>query len=444
MGFLLSYIKELISAMPYIIIVSLMISHIFKRLKIGRGLYIDTLAVSYGLSLIYIWYFLSGKGMVEIALLPGKTWYMACKYGMLNTDGMYIQFLLNAIMLMPAGFLCEVYGKKKYYLIALAAMIVSEMVQGMCGHAFDADDLLAYALGMAIGGILCRMRMWKSLSMKNKAGEVLFSLGIMFFFVLPFIFEGTRSYGYSYIEAPVFSNMVVHADVDLPDSMPVYRRQPVDIEAMIKELSEITEITGEIVPGHGIAIYAKGNTRLVVSEDGTWLAEWGYRQGSMEKLTKNEIVERVRSDLGRYGYEIHDLRVNDDAEAVYYTVEATVSTQNDLWWQKGNVIAEMYANGMMKRIYSDVALYERIGIVDIYSLDEALARYREYPNRWQKECFEVSEIEVVYQTNGTKNEMMGNYLIPCLVFKGKIDDFEYTESISLIDYGLWPMNRRAR
>lgn len=437
MGFLVSYIKELISAMPYIIIVSLIASHIFERLKIGRGLYIDTLAVSYVLSLIYVWYFLSGEGMMEIALLPGKTWYKACRYGMLNTDGMYIQFVLNAIMLMPAGFLCEVYGKKKYYLIALAAMIVSEMVQGMCGRAFDADDLLAYALGMAMGGILYRMRMWKGLLPKNKVREALFSLGIMFFFALPFIFEGMRNYGYSYIEAPVFSNMVVHDDIDLPDSMPVYRRQPVDIEAMIKELSEITGIIGEIVQGNGVAIYSKANTRLVVNEDGTWLAEWGYRQGTMENLTIDEIVEQIRSDLGRYGYEIYDLRVTDDAEEMYCAVEATVSTLNDLRWQKGKVIVEMYTNGMMKCIQSDVAVYERIGMADVYSLNEALARYRQYPNRWQKECFEVSEIEVVYQTNATRNEMMGNYLIPCLVFKGKIDDFKYTESISLIDYGLW-------
>lgn len=437
MQYIVSYGKEVINAMPVIIIISLLIGCGLKRSKHSHGFYTDIFAAIYCLSLLYIWFFISAQGTIETALVPGKTWYQACRYGLINTDGMYAQFILNTVMLIPAGILCEVYGGKKSHWISLAIVFMVEIVQSMCSRAFDADDILAYSLGMTLGFLVFQIWTWNKHLVIKKICITLLSIVMLIVYIIPFALDRERSFGDICIEPPVFANMKINTNTILPGEMPVYRWCKVDADEMITELSEITGITGDIDIDNGAAIYQDSNTRLQIADDGTWLARWSYRTDFTNSYTEDEILDIVAMELNRYGYVTSSVSIIDSSDNMRYVVEVPISQSDDSRWTLGRVEVEIWNNGVITRIKSEVRTYERIATVELFSLDEAVNRYCSFPYKYLDECFEVFELDVVYEPNATGNEYMGEYLVPCLRLTGTLDGSYWEETIPVIDYGLW-------
>ena len=423
-------------AIPYIVIIALTVGYTLKRKGHGRGIYFDALSITYVLSCMYIWFFISAQGMSEHALLPGKTWYVAYKYGLINTEGMYVQFILNTIMLIPAGILIRVYSKKMLLYISVGAVFMVEVIQGALFRTFDADDLLAYLSGLFIGCLIYRCYNWKSLSGVHRF-QTLGLIGIMTaIYILPFACESTREYGYVYIESPVPSMVVVDIQTDVNESMPIYKRKKESIEEKALVLSNITGITGELDMENGAAIYQDSETRLQIAKDCTWVAHWGNRSIPSESYAEQDIKQLVEDELIKYGYRTASLTLYFDADYQLYSIEAVISEKDKCGWLMGNVKIEMYSNGLIQKMYSDVAYYELIDKVDCLSVETAVKRLCNFPARKVDGCFEVFEAEIIYKLNDTGDQFRGEFLIPCWLLNGELNKEEWYEVVNAIEYAV--------
>lgn len=159
--------------------------------------------------------------MTGWAFVPGRTWYAAGRYGLLNAGDMYGQFLLNVAMLVPGGVLLAYYHSKIMKIGVLPALLLVEVMQGLTGRAFDADDLLAYALGLAIGYALQRLCGRGMRRGRIRALSVLTVIALVL--ALPLGAEKLKKYGYLYIDTPMPAEATLHVTAEAPRELPVYR-----------------------------------------------------------------------------------------------------------------------------------------------------------------------------------------------------------------------------
>lgn len=437
MGFLSSYIREAAAAAPFIVIAALATAGLLKRLGRGRNVLVDAFSMAYVMGCLFVWFFLSAGGMTEWALVPGRTWYAAWRYGLFNAGDMYMQFLLNVVMLVPGGILLAFYDSRIMKIGALPALLLVEVIQGLTGRAFDADDLLAYALGLMIGYALQRLcRRRRGMRRRIRALGVMALIALVLAF--PWGAESLKTYGYLYIDTPMPAEAALHTAIDAPGELPVYRLLREDPEEKINALSELTGITGTPEGIIHLSIFQNDGAMLRLYANGAWWAIWPAEQDdTSEKLAEEGLRSSARDVLEKLGYADSTLTEwawQDEA----YEVSADVSMQEGERWLMGTVAMKLDARGRLLKVCSEVLSYEEIDTVRTLSAECAASRHYSYPRSEDEKMkrFDVYELEVVYRRNNTAHLGQGEFLIPCWQLKGTVDGREWTEIISMIDYGL--------
>ena len=148
-----SYLDDLISVLPILLALSGAVLLLFWRIARRRPGAMTAAAVVYLSVLVYILFFIADGGADFHNLLPGRCLYMAAVYGVGSTQGLLIQFILNLILFLPWGVFAAHFSRGRLWSLPLSvlAILLMELIQSRVGRVFDADDVLANALGAALG-----------------------------------------------------------------------------------------------------------------------------------------------------------------------------------------------------------------------------------------------------------------------------------------------------
>lgn len=283
---------------------------------------------------LYVTQFMSfGKGLGErINLVPFQTFRTAIRYGVTNA-GMLKQIVLNAVMVMPLGFLLPIVFPKRFNKIeviagiSFAITLLTETIQYFTLRGADIDDIIANTVGGLLGfglyivliGLLSIIRR-KPCNQYMKKGRyaINFIVGVLVLVasLCPFVVVNLADAGSEYGSVYYGHNQPTH--VEIPETISeqettaiVYKQvYPVSTAELQQRLLEATGFSGTFQSNE----LSDGSNHIVIYSDGTWRVSYFYKEiveSDPAKLpTEEEAITFACQYAERFGIDTTTLTFN--------------------------------------------------------------------------------------------------------------------------------------
>ena len=388
----INYLQLLVTDLPIVCGVTILIYAAFHFLYGRRREYItlgriaaEFFLLGWIFMYLYVTQFMSfGNGLgARINLVPFQIFRIAIRYGVTNA-GMLKQIVLNAVMVMPLGFLLPIVFPKHFSRIetvigvSFAITLITEMIQYFTLRGADIDDIIANTIGGVLGfglyviviGLLsiirrkpCSQYMRKSRYAVNLAVSVIaFVISIC-----PFIVVHLADAGSEYGSIYYGHNQPTH--VEIPETISdegttaiVYKQvHPETTEELQQRLLDATGFSG-IFQGNELE---DGSNRIVVFGDGTWDVQYFYGEiveSDTEMLPAEEeaihlafkYAQQFGIDDGLMSFNKFDTEFAD--KNLHVELVSTAQTTDAIVW--GTVTVTIGENGTLiaisdRRIYGE-------------------------------------------------------------------------------------------
>lgn len=430
-----SYLDDLISVLPILLALSGAVLLLFWRIARRRPGAMTAAAVVYLSVLVYILFFIADGGADFHNLLPGRCLYMAAVYGVGSTQGLLIQFILNLILFLPWGVFAAHFSRGRLWSLPLSvlAILLMELIQSMVGRVFDADDVLANALGAALGFSAYELIYSDR---RGRRALCLSLMGCMAAAVLVIgLSESRKIYGYTVVNGypPEASSLRVEKPLSgRPVSATVYRINPADPSALAHAMAGHMGFEAEPEIHGDTAWMTAGDGRwLTACADGTWSLNWPVEDPDQASnlYSPSELQQMARERLegmGMAGLLPGDMEEPSDG---VYDLRFSLEEKDETHWRFGDIDVRMRDDGVLMEIDSRVRGFAPVAQAPCLSPAQALRRLAAYPAEGQTPGVVIREARLVHEPN-----VDGRYLVPCWSFVGECQGEKWDQSIWCLDY----------
>jgi len=236
-----------------------------------------------------------GEGLgARINLVPFQTFRIAIRYGVTNA-GMLKQIVLNAVMVMPLGFLLPIVFPKRFSKlgsvtsISFAVSALTETIQYFTLRGADIDDIVANTVGGVLGfgvytvivGLLSLIRKKpynRYMTKKQYVRNLIVSALVFIISVCPFaivnLVEASSEYGSVYYG----HNQPTH--VEIPETISNQETTAIVYKQVFPESS--IELQQRLLDATGFSgtfkdnMLSDGSNRIWIYDDGTWCVSYRY------------------------------------------------------------------------------------------------------------------------------------------------------------------------
>lgn len=416
----INYLLLLVSDFPIVCGVTIVVYTAFyflygrRRKDITRGkIAAEFILLGWFFMYLYVTQFMSlGNGLgARINLVPFQTFRIAIRYGVTNA-GMLKQIVLNAVMVMPLGFLLPIVFPKRFNKIeviagiSFAITLLTETIQYFTLRGTDIDDIIANTAGGLLGfglyvvviGLLSIIRRKPCNQYMKKgryAGNLIVSALMFIISICPFAIVNLADAGSEYGSVYYGHNQPTH--VEIPETISDQETMAIVYKRIYPEST--TELQHRLLEATGFSGVFQSNElsddshHIVIYSDGTWRVSYFYKEtvkSDPARLpTEEEAITFAYQYAEQFGVDTTTLTF-DKFDAGYtdnnlhVILASTAQTNDTIIW--GTVDITLGENGTLIEI-SDNRIYGEF--------------YREVETISPKQSIEIAQDIGVGDWNGT-------------------------------------------